>query len=209
MVGDDANTGDRRATTPTSRPSCTPRTATPTRTCKRRTARSASRPRWRRASRRRSLCPDDAVGSRRTARAASTSPTTRDLIQAEFEKNIPFALAVAESAKDPDDPVSVVGRDAEDFRVDSFSVSYGDPQTVAVCAKRDLLAKLMVYRINGGPVEALDGQGVEGRRALRCRERRLLRRVPRHGEGDEGRRQCGGVVHRQRHRTRPGRRTAS
>ncbi|HEX5729882.1 M14 family metallopeptidase [Microbacterium sp.] len=79
-------------------------------------------------------------------------PDDEGLIQAEFEKNIPFALAVAESAKDPDDPVSVVGRDAEDFRVDSFAVSYGDPQTVAVWAKRDLLAKLMVYRVNGGPL---------------------------------------------------------
>ncbi len=68
-------------------------------------------------------------------------PDDEGLIQAEFEKNIPFALAVAESAKDPNDPVSVVGRDAEDFRVDSFAVSYGDPQTVAVWAKRDLLAE--------------------------------------------------------------------
>ena len=46
-------------------------------------------------------------------------PDDEELIQAEFEKNIPFALAVAESAIDPDDPVSVVDRDAEDFRVDS------------------------------------------------------------------------------------------
>ena len=38
-------------------------------------------------------------------------PDDEGLIQAEFEKNIPFALAVAESALDPDDPVSVVGRD--------------------------------------------------------------------------------------------------
>ena len=77
-------------------------------------------------------------------------PDDENLIQAEFEKNIPFALAVAESAIDPDDPVSVVGRDAEDFRVDSFTVSYGDPQTVAVWAKRALTAKKMVYSINGG-----------------------------------------------------------
>ncbi|WP_341997973.1 immune inhibitor A [Microbacterium sp. LWH7-1.2] len=77
-------------------------------------------------------------------------PADEGLIQAEFEKNIPFALAVAESAKDPNDPVSVVGRDAEDFRVDSFSVSYGDPQTVAVWAKHDLQKKQMNYRINGG-----------------------------------------------------------
>lgn len=79
-------------------------------------------------------------------------PDDEELIQAEFEKNIPFALAVAESAKDPNDPVSVVGRDTEAFRVDSFSVSYGDPQTVAVWAKRDLSAKVMTYRINGGPL---------------------------------------------------------
>jgi murein tripeptide amidase MpaA len=77
-------------------------------------------------------------------------PDDEVLIQAEFEKNIPFALAVAESAIDPDDPVSVVGRDAEDFRVDSFTVSYGDPQTVAVWAKRALQAKTMHYSINGG-----------------------------------------------------------
>ena len=38
-------------------------------------------------------------------------PDDEELIQAEFEKNIPFALAVAKSAQDPDDPVSVVGRD--------------------------------------------------------------------------------------------------
>ncbi len=77
-------------------------------------------------------------------------PDDEGLIQAEFEKNIPFALAVAESALDPDDPVSVVNRDAEDFRVDSFSVSYGDPQTVAVWAKRALKSKTMFYSINGG-----------------------------------------------------------
>ena len=77
-------------------------------------------------------------------------PDDEGLIQTEFEKNIPFALAVAESAKDPNDPVSVVGRDAEDLRVDAFSVSYGNPQPVAVWAKRDLLLKVMNYRVNGG-----------------------------------------------------------
>ena len=59
-------------------------------------------------------------------------PDDEALVQAEFEKNIPFALSVAASADDPDDPESVVGRDAPDFVVDSFDVSYGDPQTVAV-----------------------------------------------------------------------------
>jgi hypothetical protein len=77
-------------------------------------------------------------------------PDDEELVQAEFEKNIPFALSVAKSAKDPDDPVSSVGRTAEDFRVDTFDVSYGDPQTVAVWAKRALKNLRMNYRIDGG-----------------------------------------------------------
>lgn len=77
-------------------------------------------------------------------------PDDETLIAQEFEKNVPFALAVGESARDPDDPVSVVGRDTEDFVVDSFSVSYGDPQPVAVVAKKDLFLKRVEYRINGG-----------------------------------------------------------
>ncbi|MFA9269313.1 MAG: M14 family zinc carboxypeptidase [Baekduiaceae bacterium] len=79
-------------------------------------------------------------------------PDDEDLVQAEFEKNIPFALSVAKSAKDPTDPVSVAGRRADDFRVDSFDVSYGDPQQVAVVAKRELRAVRMQYRINGGRI---------------------------------------------------------
>lgn len=77
-------------------------------------------------------------------------PDDEELIQAEFEKNLPFALSVAQSAADPDDPVSVIDRDTENFRVDTFSVSYGDPQTVAVVAKKSLLLKQLNYRINGG-----------------------------------------------------------
>ncbi|HEU0042823.1 MAG TPA: M14 family metallopeptidase, partial [Jiangellaceae bacterium] len=37
-------------------------------------------------------------------------PDDEGLIQAEFEKNIPFAISVAASAADPDDPASAVGR---------------------------------------------------------------------------------------------------
>ncbi|MGH8824100.1 MAG: M14 family zinc carboxypeptidase, partial [Jiangellaceae bacterium] len=80
-------------------------------------------------------------------------PDDEGLIQAEFEKNIPFALSVAESASDPDDPVSVVGRTAENFRVDSFAVSNGDPQTVAVTAKRALQQVRLHYQVNGGPTQ--------------------------------------------------------
>ena len=77
-------------------------------------------------------------------------PDSEALVQAEFEKNIPFALAIARSADDPDDPVSVVGRTAPDFAVDSFAISYGDPQPVAVTARRDLRNLAMKYSINGG-----------------------------------------------------------
>ena len=63
-----------------------------------------------------------------------------------------------------------------------FTVSYGDPQTVAVVAPSATLQdKRMNYRINGGRAQDRAGRGVDGRRALRRRERRLLRRVPRHG----------------------------
>ena len=77
-------------------------------------------------------------------------PDSEALVQAEFEKNIAFALSIARSAQDPDDPVSAVGRKAPDFAVDSFAVSYGDPQPVAVTARRDLRRLAMKYRINGG-----------------------------------------------------------
>ncbi len=77
-------------------------------------------------------------------------PDSEPLIQAEFEKNLPFAVAVAQSARHPSDPVSVVGRTAPDFEVDAFDVSYGTPQTVAVVARRDLNNVHLRYRINGG-----------------------------------------------------------
>ena len=55
--------------------------------------------------------PDDEMGARGLRAVVSSSPTTSCSIQQEFERNIPFALAVAESAADPDDPISVVGLD--------------------------------------------------------------------------------------------------
>ncbi len=82
-------------------------------------------------------------------------PDDEDLVQSEFEKNIPFALSVAESADDPADPDSSLGLRTPNFRLDSFDVSYGDPQTVAVTAKRALRGLEMNYRINGGRVRTV------------------------------------------------------
>ena len=77
-------------------------------------------------------------------------PDDEALIEAEFRKNLPFALATARSAADPADPVTVTGRQAPEFVVDSFDVSYGDPQTVAVIARRDQHNQRLEYRVNGG-----------------------------------------------------------
>ncbi|MFB7606997.1 M14 family metallopeptidase [Streptomyces gardneri] len=81
-----------------------------------------------------------------------TFPDDEKLIQAEFAKNIPFALAVAESAARPDRPVSPVGTEAPDFTPAAFATSYsrGGEQEVAVTARKSLRDKTLTYRINGG-----------------------------------------------------------
>ena len=136
-------------------------------------------------------------GSPRTATAASTSPTTRRLIQAEFEKNIPFALAVAESARRSRRPgVGRRPRHAETSASTRFDVSYGDPQTVAVTAKRALRDAAHAVPDQRRPDAHRRRPRVGGRRALRLRERRLLRRVPRQGPRRRRRRHGRGLVHR-------------
>jgi hypothetical protein len=80
-------------------------------------------------------------------------PDDETLVQMEFTKNIPFALSVAKSAKDPDDPVSSVGWKAPDLVADRFEHSYAedrDDQTVAVLAKRSVNNRKLDYRVNGG-----------------------------------------------------------
>ncbi|GAB3141700.1 M14 family metallopeptidase [Micromonospora sonneratiae] len=77
-------------------------------------------------------------------------PDDEKLISAEVAKNIPFALSVAQSAADPANPVSVVGRSTPDFVVDAFDVSYGSTQQVATIARKSLKNVRMHYTINGG-----------------------------------------------------------
>ncbi|MBT2504460.1 immune inhibitor A [Streptomyces sp. ISL-98] len=79
-------------------------------------------------------------------------PDDEKLIQAEFAKNIPFALSVAETAAHPDQPSSSVGMAAPDFTVDPFTTSYarGGDQSVAVTARKSVRGKELNYRINGG-----------------------------------------------------------
>ncbi|GAA4723664.1 M14 family metallopeptidase [Nocardioides endophyticus] len=93
-------------------------------------------------------------------------PDDDALVQAEFERNLPFADSVARSAGDPDDPKTVTGIKTKPFYLDSedpyksgnpgvqlsFTKSYGDPQPVAVIAKRSLGKVKVKYRINNGRV---------------------------------------------------------
>lgn len=87
-------------------------------------------------------------------------PDDEELIQAEFEKNIPFALSVAKSTHDPDDPVSVVEVDgtplkAADLVADPFEVSHGTTQKVAVTAKKALLDLRLNYSVNSGATKSV------------------------------------------------------
>ncbi|WP_026876605.1 M14 family metallopeptidase [Jiangella gansuensis] len=91
-------------------------------------------------------------------------PDDEALIQAEFEKTLPFALDVAKSAADPANPVSHLGLTTKPFYLESedtyktglpqanftFDYSYGDPQEVRVLAQRDLGEVTLKYSVNGG-----------------------------------------------------------
>src|SRR5918996_453781 len=75
-------------------------------------------------------------------------------VKQEFEDHAQFALDLARSADDVTRPHSHIGNEAPDFVVDSFDVSFGDPQVVQVNARRDLGRITMKYRINGGRVHS-------------------------------------------------------
>ena len=95
-------------------------------------------------------------------------PDDEALVQAEFERNLGFALNVGKSAVDPDDPASHWGMDTKglylniaeedpwktnwqqsDLRV-LVSHGGGSTQPVEVLAKRAIGAVTLHYRINGG-----------------------------------------------------------
>jgi hypothetical protein len=82
-------------------------------------------------------------------------PDDETLIQDEFEKNLPFALATAKSAQTPDKPVSVTGQTTPDLVIHKFPVSYGKSQPVAVEARRSLKGLHLQYSINGGRIHGV------------------------------------------------------
>ena len=87
-------------------------------------------------------------------------PDDEALVQEEFERNLPFAESVANSAADPDDPSRHSGSrrsrstSAATTRTSggipganfAFQYSYGDPQPVQVLAKRALGAVTVKYQ---------------------------------------------------------------
>jgi hypothetical protein len=97
-------------------------------------------------------------------------PDDEALVEAEFQKTLPFALSQARSAVDPANPKSSVGISVEPFYLDqadidpenaplsmldfTFDVSYGDPQEVRVLAKKSLGAVTAKWQIGNGPVQS-------------------------------------------------------
>jgi Zinc carboxypeptidase len=135
-------------------------------------------------------------------------PDDEAKVQAEFERNIPFALNVAKSAVDPDDPVSHTDIDtagmyldvseidpwktnwpSSDLRVET-SYAGGSSQPVEVLAKRALASVTLNYSINGdGPVSiaatpAPAGEVYAGNGAYDTYYRYLRAEIPGLEEGD-------------------------
>ena len=76
-------------------------------------------------------------------------------IQAEFLRHKEFVLDLARSADDPANPISHLGNTVQNFYVESFADSYGDPQAVQVVAKKSLGEVKLRYRINDGAVKTV------------------------------------------------------
>jgi hypothetical protein len=97
-------------------------------------------------------------------------PDNEDLVQQEFQKQLPFVLDVAKSALDPAHPASHLGLETRPLVVKSddtykaglpaanftFAYSYGDPQEVRVDALKSLGDVDVKYRINGGDPQSAD-----------------------------------------------------
>lgn len=81
-------------------------------------------------------------------------PDDEAAVQAEFEKNLPFAMDVAMSAADPTNPVSHLGNTIEPIIPAPFAISYGDPQVVEVNALRRLGEMTLKWSINDGPAQS-------------------------------------------------------
>ncbi len=75
-------------------------------------------------------------------------------VQAEFEDQLPFSLDMARNAPDPSQGISHLGNVAPDYELESFKVSYGDPQTVQVKAKRSLGPVTVHWQVGQGTAQS-------------------------------------------------------
>ena len=130
--------GRSRRSTRTSGPSSTPPTATRTTTL---------------YDQYRTICrttPEAHAAATNTGSGLHLSRTSRPTCRPSSSATCSSRSISARSAKDPAHPVGHLNNDIPMFEVDSFSVSYGSPQTVQVNAHRDVEDIELHYRINGG-----------------------------------------------------------
>lgn len=74
-------------------------------------------------------------------------PDDEAMLQTVFEDNLPFALSIAQSAKDPAHPVSPMGIKVEDIYHTPLTASYGSDQMIQIMAPRESELTL-TYGIN-------------------------------------------------------------
>ncbi|HVF78265.1 MAG TPA: M14 family metallopeptidase [Solirubrobacteraceae bacterium] len=82
-------------------------------------------------------------------------PDSELQIEQEFDRHLSFALDLAKSADQPDEPDSHLDNGADDFTVGTFAESYGDPQPVGATVKRKLGAVQMKFKVNGGATKVV------------------------------------------------------
>ena len=97
-------------------------------------------------------------------------PDNEALVQAEFQKTLPFIQSLARSADNPANPETATGMTTKPFYLDQdevdsengalsmfdfkFKESYGDPQDVRILASKKLGKITARYRINGGRAQS-------------------------------------------------------
>ena len=110
-------------------------------------------------------------------------------IRQEFQRHLPFILDLAHSAADPANPTSHLDNEAEDFAVDEFDESFGDPQAVGAVVKRELGKVKMRYRIKGKKARTVGTDRYEGGERYYKDPGVFYKRVRGVGDGHEAGRQ--------------------
>ena len=87
---------------------------------------------------------------RRPRAASSRSRTTRPTSRTSSSGTCSSRSTSRGRRPDPTHPAAILGNTPANFVVDDFNVSFGNPQTVQVNARRDLGQITLRYRVNGG-----------------------------------------------------------